>query len=79
MRETTAGTVGDSLQKLGLLLAKTPRPRDDRGALMSGRKFTRGGREMANHFLSESARAGFKCVEALVRIIIRGPTHPQML
>jgi len=24
-------------------------------------------------------RAGFKCVEALGRIIIRGPTHPQML
>jgi len=29
---------------------------------------------------SSGARAGFKCVEALGRIIIRGaPTHPQML
>ena len=26
-----------------------------------------------------SSRAGCKCVEALGRIIIRGPTHPQML
>ena len=46
------------------------------------RRIKRGGNELDKwrRGMVKQHRAGFKCVEALGRIIIRGaPTHPQML